>query len=504
MQTLMISMLSGAVRGLEQTLRNALVTRLQQLSIAFHDRVETGRLQAKVLRDVEQIQNFCMVFFEGATLAALSVVFTVGVTAVREPRLLIFFAVIVPLVTWLRHLFGRRMVERNRDYRSEVERMSADVSEMINMIPVVRAHGLEETEVRRIERQLNVVNQRGRRLDVINAVFGASAFVTFQAAMVVGLAAQTWFCLQGWITIGEIVLYQSFFAMMVMSVSNLLNFYPQWARGIESIRSVGEVLECPDLEQNQGRRRLDALRGEVRFEGVTFAYSAEAEAAVADIQLTIAPGECLALVGASGAGKSTMMQLLIGFRRPQQGRILFDGVPMEELDMRAVRQFVSVVPQQTMLFSGSIRENILYGLEQVPDEKLMEVVQAAQLTEMVDRLPQGLDTRIGEDGGLLSGGQRQRIAIARALIRNPRILVLDEATSALDVVSERRVQEAIDVAVRDRTTFIVAHRLSTVRRADRIIVMQSGRIVDSGSYAELVSRPGPFREMDVLQQASID
>jgi len=495
MQTLMISMLSGAVRDLEQTLRNALVTRLQQLSIAFHDRVENGRLQAKVLRDVEQIQHFCMMVFEGASLSALSVIFAVVVTAWREPWMLVFFILLVPLVAALRQLFNRRIKQRNKDYRAQVERMSADVSEMINMIPVVRAHGLEETEVRRIGEQLRSVNQRGRRLDVINALFGASAFVTFQMAMIIALAVQTWFCLEGWITAGEIVLYQSLFGTMVMSVSHLLGFYPQMARGMESIRSLGEVLECPDLEQNQGRRMVESITGQVRFEKVRFAYAEGAEPAVDGMELDIRAGECVALVGESGAGKSTMMQLLIGFRRPQHGRILFDGQPMDELDMRSVRRFISVVPQETMLFSGSIRDNIVYGLSQVTEDKLKRVAEAAQLMEFVDRLPQGLDTRIGEDGALLSGGQRQRIAIARALVRDPRILVLDEATSALDVASERKVQEAIDQAIRHRTTLIVAHRLSTIRRADRIVVMQRGRIVDSGTYDELVSRPGPFRTM---------
>ena len=495
MQTLMIAMLSGAVRDLEQTLRNALITRLQQLSIAFHDRVESGRLQAKVLRDVGQIQNLCMMVFEGAVLSAASTLFALVVTAWREPWMLAFILLLVPMVAGLRYLFRGRIKKRNQDFRAEVERMSADVAEMINMIPVIRAHGLEETEIRRIGQHLRSVNQRGRRLDVINAMFGASAFVTFQISMVISLAVQTWFCLKGWITPGEIVLYQSLLGMMVMSVSHLLNFYPQLASGVESVRSLGEVLECPDLEQNQGRRTVSAITGRLRFEDVIFSYDGQTTPAVDGITLDIAAGECVALVGESGAGKSTMMQLVIGFRRPQQGRILFDGMPMDDLDMRTVRRFISVVPQETMLFSGSIRENILYGLSGVPEEKLRKVAEDARLVEFVEQLPQGLDTRIGEDGALLSGGQRQRIAIARALVRDPKILVLDEATSALDLASERKVQEAIDRAIRDRTTLIVAHRLSTVRRADRIVVMHKGRIVDTGTYDELMARPGPFRSM---------
>jgi ATP-binding cassette subfamily B protein len=290
--------------------------------------------------------------------------------------------------------------------------------------------------------------------------------------------------------------------MIVMSVSGLLTLYPQLARGIESIRSIGEVLECPDVEHNRGRHSIDTMSGAVNFENISFRYEEGKAAGVYDGSLDVASGECIALVGPSGAGKSTLMQLLIGFRRPQKGRILFDGQDMETLDMRTVRRLMSVVPQETILFSGSIRENIIYGLSDISDEKLNEVLVAANLTELVSGLPEGLDTRIGEDGAMLSGGQRQRIAIARALIRDPRILVLDEATSALDVVSEKKVQEAIECAVQNRTTFIVAHRLSTIRRADRIVVMKEGRIAEIGSYEELLAQRGLFFEMQQLQTLS--
>ncbi len=497
--TLFVSMLSRVGRDLERTLRSALVTRLQQLSIAFHDRTETGRLQAKVLRDVEQVQMFFMQIGDAGAMAVLSFIFAVIVTAVRQPRLLIFFFLLLPLITALRAIFEKRIRERNTAFRSEIEQMSADVTEMINMIPVVRAHGLEDEAARRMVAQFGAVNERGRRLDVINAIFGSSAFVVFQLSMVLGLMVMSWFCRKGWITVGDIVLYQSLFSMIVMSVSQLLNMYPQLARGVESIRSIGEVLECPDLEHNRGRRVVESMTGRVQFEKMSFSYEGGKGTAIEDFSLDVKPGECIALVGPSGAGKSTLMQLLVGFRRPQQGRILFDGLDMEELDMRTARRFISVVPQETVLFSGSIRENVIYGLSDVSDARLREVLAAANLTELIDSLPKGLDTRIGEDGALLSGGQRQRIAIARALVRNPRILVLDEATSALDVVSEKKVQEAIDRAVQDRTTFIVAHRLSTIRKAGRIVVMKDGRIAEVGSYTELIARRGLFFQMQQLQ-----
>lgn len=497
--TLYVSTISGAVRDMEKTIRSALVTRLQHLSIAFHDRTETGRLQAKVLRDVEQIQMFCMLVGESGMITVLSFLFAVGVTAVREPKLLVFFLVLTPVATALRALFRRRITERNRAFRTEIERMSSDVNEMLNMIPVVRAHGLEKTAAGDMESQFQEVNRRGRRLDRMNALFNSSAWVSFQLSMIIGLIVLVWFNRRGWITVGDIVLYQSLFTMIIMCVSQLLNIYPQLARGIESVRSIGEVLECPDLEQNSGREEVSGIQGRVQFQDVSFGYEDEKEIAVDRFSLDVQPGECIALVGQSGAGKSTLIQLLIGFRRPQRGRILFDGLDMEACDMRTVRRSISIVPQETILFSGSIRENILYGLNNIGEDRLAAVLEAAHLTELVRSLPEGLETRIGEDGAMLSGGQRQRIAIARALIRNPRILVLDEATSALDVVSEKKVQEAIERAVENRTTFIVAHRLSTIRKADRIVVMKDGKIAEVGSYDELMKKGGLFKEMQQLQ-----
>lgn len=495
-----VRMLSGAVRDLERTLRNALVTRLQQLSIAFHDRTETGRLQAKVLRDVEQIQNFCMLAGEGGMIAVLSFLVATIVAGIKEPRVLVFFIVMGPLVALVRNSFRRHIDERNTAFRSQIEKMSSGVTEMLNMVPVVRAHGLEGVATRRMKRKLDEVTEQGRRLDMINALFGSTSFVVFQESVIVGIAVLSWFCYKGLISVGDIALYQGMFSTLTMAVSGILGIYPQLAKGVESIRSLGEILECPDLEYNWNKARIEKLDGAVELRQVSFQYEEGTSRALTDISLKVEPGESIALVGPSGGGKSTLMQLLIGFRRPQEGSILLDGRDIEEIDMRTARRFMSVVPQETLLFSGSIRDNVLYGLDGISDDRLARVLAAANLTEFVASLPDGVDTLIGEDGSMLSGGQRQRIAIARALIRNPRILVLDEATSALDVDSEKKVQEAINRAVQNRTTFIVAHRLSTIRNADRIVVLRGGRIVETGGWEELMEKKGYFYEMQQLQQ----
>jgi ATP-binding cassette subfamily B protein len=222
---------------------------------------------------------------------------------------------------------------------------------------------------------------------------------------------------------------------------------------------------------------------------------------VSEVDLHIAAGTSVAIVGPSGGGKSTLLRLTIGFRRPTQGRLLLDGRDMNAIDMRSWRQFISVVPQESVFFEGTIRENILFGTDSVREEELEAILTAANVKEFVDQLPEGLDSRIGEGGARLSGGQRQRLAIARALIRDPRLIVLDEPTSALDVMSEKLVQDAIERLIKGRTTLIVAHRLSTIRNVDLVVVMKEGRIVETGTYAELSARPdSEFRHMKDLQE----
>jgi ATP-binding cassette subfamily B protein len=280
----------------------------------------------------------------------------------------------------------------------------------------------------------------------------------------------------------------------------ILNSYPELARGFESIRSIGEILESPDIEQNEKKRAVSSVKGRFVFEHVSYTYEKAQHLAIKNFSLKVKTGETIAVVGESGSGKSTLMSLIIGFRRPTAGRILLDGIDMQELDLRQYRRYLAVVPQTTLLFSGSVRENIVYGLEEVNDSQIWEILEIANAVDFVKKLPQGLDTKLGERGARLSGGQRQRIAIARALIRDPRIIVLDEATSALDVVTEALIQEAIQRLVKGRTTFIVAHRLSTIRNADRIVVMRHGACVESGTHRQLMKAKGEFFRFKLLQQ----
>jgi ATP-binding cassette subfamily B protein len=279
-----------------------------------------------------------------------------------------------------------------------------------------------------------------------------------------------------------------------------LSVFPALAQGADAIRSLGEVLEAGPLERNKGKPPAPSpLRGEIVFDNVSFSYPHGREMALQDVSLNIAAGETVAFVGESGAGKSTLVNLAIGFRQPTAGCVKLDGRDLRELDLRTYRRQIGVVPQTTLLFNGSLRENVMYGLEKVSDETLWKIMADANLAEFVRSLPKGLDTPLGESGAQLSGGQRQRLAIARALVRNPRLVILDEATSALDTESERLVQEALVHLTQGRTTLIVAHRFSTIRHAHRIIVLERGHIVEQGTQEELMGRQGQFYRLARMQ-----
>lgn len=498
--TLFVKYLSKANRSVEHNLRYAIVKRMQELSISFHNNFESGRLQTKILRDAESVEILSRQLMNTLFTGILNVLFAVIATILYNWMVALFFLLTVPIAVLLTKFFQIRMAESNKEYRSELESMSARVSEMLQMIPITRAHGVEDVEMKQMSKQLKKVKEKGIVLDILNAIFGSLSWASFQIFQFLCLIVTAYMAYKGQIKVGDVVMYQGFFAMIVHSVNMIINIFPELNRGFDSINSLGEILECPDIEQNEGKTKIKDIKGQFTFENISFNYTSDKHA-LHNINLTISPGECVAVIGESGSGKSTLMNLIIGYRRPTSGHLLIDSINNQDIDLRTYRQHLAVVPQNSVLFSGSIRENILYGMEydDEAEEKLSEVIKMAKLEDFIAQLPDGIDTLIGEHGDKISGGQKQRIAIARALIRNPKVIIFDEATSALDVESEKHIQESIDEMIKGRTTFIVAHRLSTIRKAHRIIVLQKGEIAEIGSHAELIAQKGIYAKMIEMQ-----
>jgi len=475
---LYVDFLSRAVRNVEIRLRSALVRRLQMLSISYHNRTDTGVLQNKVLRDVESVEMLSRQIIDTGQLALVSILVSLVVTAVRMPVFVPVFLLFLPLIWIVRRFMAGKLQSHNESFRRELEGMNSLVLGMINMIPVTRAHAAEAEEIARVEAQFGHVRTAARSFDQVAGLFGAAGWVVLMLFNLAGLTLGAWLSYKKILplTPGDLVLLAGYFHTIMAAMMQLNAMLPVITRGFDGLRSIGEVLACPDIEENRGKRAVTTVRGEFTFENVSFAYATNASPALQNITLHVRAGEAVGIVGPSGSGKSTLVSLITGIHRPTGGRILLDGVDMNEIDLRTFRRRLAIVSQQTILFNGTLRENIVYGTKNVSEEELRAAVAAAGAQGFVSELPRGLRTEIGSAGVQLSGGQRQRIAIARALLRDPRVLILDEATSALDDASAGVVREALEHLMAGRTTFIIAHHRDILRDVHRVIVLDRGTV----------------------------
>lgn len=494
---------SKMVRRTSAGVKSAVVRKLQSLSITYHKDMMSGKIQSKFLKDTEAVDGLFTNIIHGLIPCVITVITATVISLITNVWVSLFFLVIVPSSVILTNAFRGKLRRSFRDYRIKTEDLSTKMTTMLEMMPVTKSHGLENTEISSFNKTITKLAGAGHKVDMVQANFGSWSWVVSVLLSSTCVIFCSILALNGIIGVGDIVLYQSMFSQISGSVTSLVNLVPSFGSGLEALSSVSEIMNAKDVEVNIGKYDIPKVNGEVEFDNVSYKYPDGEQYVVKDFSLSVKKGECIAVVGASGSGKSTIMNLIIGFLNPTHGRVLIDGKPMSELNLSEYRHHISVVPQNSILFAGTIKENITYGLEKYSQDDLNRVVEMANLKEFLDELPNGIDTDIGEHGDKLSGGQKQRITIARALIRNPSVLILDEATSALDNISEFHVQKAIASSIKGRTTFIVAHRLSTIRDADRIVVMENGVAVEIGTYEQLMDKKGKFFELKALNEMNL-
>lgn len=489
--------------NIETDMRRKSFDHLQRLSFRFYDNQKTGHLVARVTKDLEEIGEIAHHGPEDLFIAIMTFLGAFALMVTIQPQLALITAALVPIVAWLSAAYGRKMTANWRALFGRVGAFNARIEENVGGIRVVQAFANEDHE-----RRLFAHDNAGYRSTKLEAyrLMAASmslSYLSMRITQLVVLVAGSYFVLAGTLTQGGFVgflLLVGVFFRPVEKMTAVLETYP---KGIAGFRRYTELLDiAPDIMDSPGAAPAPALRGTLRYEAVDFAYTPN-QPVLHDVNLSIAPGETIAFVGPSGAGKTTLCALLPRFYDVTAGRITIDGIDIRTMTLASLRRQIGVVQQDVFLFAGTIRENISYGRLDATEADVLAAAQRAQLGDLIQDLPDKLDTVIGERGVKLSGGQKQRLAIARMFLKDPPILILDEATSSLDTETERAIQRSLAELSRGRTTLIIAHRLATIREADRIVVVDGSGIAEQGRHADLVAAGNAYARLHDAQHGAL-
>jgi len=477
-------------------MRDDLYSHLQNLSLSFYSKNKTGDILSRVTNDVQNLESSMIKTTVGSIDKVFTLIGGILYLVYLNYRLTIFLIIILPLITYVITKFNYKLKKVSRRVQIKIADVSDVLQETLSAVRVVKSFGREEYEFERFSTE----NQANFRAKMKKTQYGAilTPLVEFLAA--ISFTAILWYggyeVMQGRMSASELI---AFFTLL-LTISEPLRSITKLSKRLQQLFASAErVFEIMDTESemredDENKIELTDVEGEVVYDNVSFAYNRD-EIVLKNINLTAEPGEVVALVGHSGAGKTTMVDLIPRFFDPIEGRMRLDGHDLKDLKIDSLRDFIGIVPQETILFSGSLRDNIAYGDLEADEEAIQAAAKAANAHDFIMSFPDCYDTMVGERGVGLSGGQKQRISIARAILKNPKILILDEATSSLDSESEALVQEALEHLMENRTTFIIAHRLSTIRNADKIVVVEQGKIMEVGSHQELLKKQGKYASL---------
>jgi ATP-binding cassette subfamily B protein len=469
-------------------LRKQVYAHIQRLNLSYFETVQTGDLTYRFTEDIDRVGEVVNKVFHDFTPCVLQLIVLLGYMIYLNWQLTLATFIVAPLMGVLIGWFGEQMLKFSRRSQNRISNLSALLTEVFSGIRLVQAFAAEEFEIERFAQEAEENRQAKYATERLRAI--QNPVVGFVYAMSVLLL----FLLGGWqISMGNLTgsQFATFVAaalLLIDPIAHITSNYNEFKQGEASVDRIFELVAIqPTVVEKPGASVLPAVTGKVEYRNVSFAYKAD-EPVLKDLSLLAQPGEAIALVGASGAGKTTLVNLLPRFYDPQAGEIFIDGINIQDVTLKSLRRQIGIVPQETTLFSGTIAQNIAFGQAEFDLKDVQEAAKIANAHQFITQFSQGYYTWVGERGVNLSGGQRQRIAIARAVLLNPSILILDEATSALDSESEALVQEALERIMKERTVFIIAHRLATVRRADRILVVEQGQIVEAGTHEELLEK----------------